>query len=620
MRLLVFHADSFAFDTRDGTDTGPASTARTAEREHCLVVFVTVEAGDSTATDGVVASAREEIVAVADQLRTDSVVLYPSASLAADAAGADAARGVLAALDDALVEERDVVRAPLDWRTTFELAAKGHPFAEQFRRVTPADSPTPAADRNRSEWEVALPDGTRCSLRAVLDDPSDSTDDTDATDPPAQETVRAVVERLEGGCNRTAERILVDGSTEHGAAVRESRLVHTGTGTPGPSRFTPRGTFVRDAIVEYARAEAVAAGGVPVETGTLGVRSPGTDSEQASESAEWTVQPGALEPRVRPAVLSALERVGRAAETGPARVYHTATEGVPVGGPGSREQTASTVPELWTATEGLTAAQTELVAQAALVRRVTGALALETVPVLRVTAAFATRHEAWIERLVESFGERVLVERRPETTSPWPVALAFVTVVADRLVETGSVWLTLEGGQAGREGLGFGDWTDGDHRQDGALLCCAPAGSVERATTTAGARGARRDPPRLPTWLAPTQVRLVPTDPDELRGNCHDVAADLEGAGIRVDVDDSDQTVGERLDRAEADWVPYYAVVGRPEAAGEPLEVTVRETGTATELTVGALRERVPADVGDRPQKRQYFPRSVRDQPTVSRE
>lgn len=611
MRLLVFHADSFAFETRDRTDGDP--TARTGEREDCIAVFVTVEAVDTTATDAVVASACEELVAVADQLRTDSVVLYPSGSLGDDPAGADEAAELLAALDDALAAERDVLRAPVDWHTGFELAARGHPFAEQSRRVTPADSPTAAAG-GESEWVVALPDGTTRSPRGFLDDSSDA---TDGTDPPAQETLRALVERLrgEGSLTEDGQGRSIDDGSAYRTAERESGFIAVAAGTAGGPQFTPRGTFVRDAIAEYARAEAIAAGAVPVEQGTVGVHSPGDDAGGASDSVGRGVRRRPPKPRVHEAVLSTLEWAGQTVGSDPSHVYRTATEAVPADGAQRAEQTVATVPELWSTTADLAAARTELLAQAALVRRVAGALALDTVPVLRVAEAVPSQHDAWIDRLVEALGEPVLVEHRPESPQAWPVTLAFVTAVAGRAVETGSIWLAPGDGETGRGYLAPGAWSDGER----TLLCCRPVGGLERATATAGARAATRDPPRLPAWLAPTQVRLVPTDPGAFRGRCHDIADRLDAAGVRVDIDDSQRTVGERLDRADADWIPYDAVVGRPEAAGEPLEVTVRETGAATELTVAELRERVLADVGDQPRKRQYLPRSVRDQPGVGR-
>jgi threonyl-tRNA synthetase len=135
-------------------------------------------------------------------------------------------------------------------------------------------------------------------------------------------------------------------------------------------------------------------------------------------------------------------------------------------------------------------------------------------------------------------------------TDAWPVGLSFVTVVSGRAVETGSIQLSLDGAE--RFGFDVAQ-ASGDRTP---LLCCKPVGSVERATVTASARAVTRDPPRLPTWLAPTQVRLVPTDPGAYREVCAEIAGDLEAAGVRVDVDDRASPVGERLDRADVDGRP----------------------------------------------------------------
>jgi threonyl-tRNA synthetase len=79
----------------------------------------------------------------------------------------------------------------------------------------------------------------------------------------------------------------------------------------------------------------------------------------------------------------------------------------------------------------------------------------------------------------------------------------------------------------------------------------------------------------FPFWLAPVQIRIVPVGLDH-REAAHGVAAKLREAGYRVEVDDSDETVGKRIRNAELDKVPFTIVWGDRESEES---LAVRERG-----------------------------------------
>jgi threonyl-tRNA synthetase len=76
----------------------------------------------------------------------------------------------------------------------------------------------------------------------------------------------------------------------------------------------------------------------------------------------------------------------------------------------------------------------------------------------------------------------------------------------------------------------------------------------------------------FPFWLAPVQVRVLPV------GRDHVEAARALAARIpyRLDVDDSDETVGKRIRNAELEKIPYVIVYGDRES---PESLAVRERG-----------------------------------------
>jgi threonyl-tRNA synthetase len=65
----------------------------------------------------------------------------------------------------------------------------------------------------------------------------------------------------------------------------------------------------------------------------------------------------------------------------------------------------------------------------------------------------------------------------------------------------------------------------------------------------------------LPTWLMPTQVRVLPVR-DANAAYSVKVADALRDAQVRVDLDEAEQTLGARVRRAKLEKIPYVIVVG----------------------------------------------------------
>ena len=94
------------------------------------------------------------------------------------------------------------------------------------------------------------------------------------------------------------------------------------------------------------------------------------------------------------------------------------------------------------------------------------------------------------------------------------------------------------------------------------------------------ARALRRHPDRaprrrVPVWLSPVQVRVLPVS-DTHREDARALAAKLREAGVRVEVDDSDETVGKRIRNAEVEKIPFAVVYGDRESEES---LAIRERG-----------------------------------------
>jgi threonyl-tRNA synthetase len=81
---------------------------------------------------------------------------------------------------------------------------------------------------------------------------------------------------------------------------------------------------------------------------------------------------------------------------------------------------------------------------------------------------------------------------------------------------------------------------------------------------------------KLPTWLSPVQVRVLPLG-EEVIDYANKVLDALRSSRIRADIDASEGTIRKKIRDAYAESVPYLVIVGRNEK--ETNTVTVRGRG-----------------------------------------
>ncbi|WP_135853000.1 threonine--tRNA ligase [Halorussus salinus] len=636
MRLLFVHSDHLEFETTTEAEEGVAETEgvpMAGRMEDCVTAFVSVETGDETDLDAVAANAADELRDVTDRLNTRNIVLYPSAHLSDDLAGPESAKTVLRKLDALLDADYEVLRAPVGWYTSVEVACKGHPISELSRHVTPerADEGEGegSSERAPSDWKLVFPDGETVDAREAKDADRVSDD------------MRALVADAVDGIASEAEGKTTSADEEppHVELMRDKELVGDDESSDaGTLRWYPRGKLIRDSLMEYANDLAVEYGGMPVETPAtddLGVRAM---RDHADESGE---RPYRFESGDRPTMLRSAACAGHVslmrdmhlAESDlPLRLYETATsfrreqEGEATG---LHRQRAVTMPDMHTATRDMEGAKAELRAQAKLALETGDDLDLNYEPVIRVTREFYDDNEAWVRSLAEEFGKPALLEILPERRHDWSAKVDFAAIDGSgRPIETATVEIDAE--SAERFDI---EYDTGEEARRPVLLHSSPTGSIERVLAALLETAAERETPLLPTWLAPTQVRFVPVG-DEHVEYCDALADDLATAGIRADVDERDETVGARIAKAESDWVPYYVVVGDRETRGgergddgryddgggddrgnddeeRALKVTVRAEEEERKLRFEELKSAVLADIGDSPQKRRYLPKHV---------
>ena len=101
---------------------------------------------------------------------------------------------------------------------------------------------------------------------------------------------------------------------------------------------------------------------------------------------------------------------------------------------------------------------------------------------------------------------------------------------------------------------------------------------------------------RLPPWLAPTQIRVLPVGERHFSGAV-ELAGFLRAVGLRVDVTEPTETLGKRVRTAEIDRIPYVLVVGDQELGGDAVAVRVRGQKGQRSVPRAELRDQIVARV-----------------------
>jgi len=87
----------------------------------------------------------------------------------------------------------------------------------------------------------------------------------------------------------------------------------------------------------------------------------------------------------------------------------------------------------------------------------------------------------------------------------------------------------------------------------------------------------------FPVWLSPVQVKLVSVSETHLP-YCQALAEEFKAMGIRVEVDDQNETVGNKIRKAVNEKVPYMLVIGDIEAGAPVLSIRDRGSREAREI------------------------------------
>jgi threonyl-tRNA synthetase len=103
----------------------------------------------------------------------------------------------------------------------------------------------------------------------------------------------------------------------------------------------------------------------------------------------------------------------------------------------------------------------------------------------------------------------------------------------------------------------------------------------------------------FPVWLSPEQARVLPVS-DKVATYAEEVAAALREAGVRAQVDGSQDKLGAKIRLAQVEKVPYMLVVGGKESESRQVSVRSRKAGDEGALPLNEFVERIKTEISER--------------------
>ena len=629
MRILFLHVDYLEYEVKEKAIKSlpdlPAKN-RHGRTEEALVCFVSAEKRDESSPVAVAKAAASNVDEIAGQLGTKRVVLYPYAHLSSSLAAPDRASEILTGLEKELRSRGfEVTASPFGYYKSFKVAVKGHPLSELSREIVAeaaeeakeeVSEAIKAEEKLRSAWFILDTKGELHPL--TINDGELSGFDFKGHGNLAKFAAYEMAKSRE-----------VKEEPPHVRLMQDLELVDYEPGSdPGNLRYYPKGRLIKGLIEDFVSERMREYGAMEVECPVMyDFEHPALKSYlNRFPARQYIVQTPNKRAFLRfsacfgqflimkdmvisykqlPLSLYELTRYSfRAEQRGEVA--------------GLRRLRAFTMPDCHALCADIEQAKAHMMVRLEVAWKLLedcGFRMPDDFEVgLRATDAFWQDHRDFAMAYAKRWGKPILLEKWSEQFFYFTLKYEWNFVDAN---EKAAALTTdqIDTENAKRFGITFTD--EKGAKQYPFILHLSPSGAIERVIYAllekAAADAKAGKPPMLPLWLSPTQVRMVPVSADqlaparELLRRFHD---------IRVDLDDTNNTLAKKVRRAEKEWVPYIAVVGRKEIESGRLNVRIRETKAQMDMSLEDLHTRIATETAGRPFRPLAEPIEVSARPT----
>ncbi len=618
MRILLIHAEKFSYRVRERALSGvpePSPESESYSDKNVLVVFTSVEKWDMPDREYLENIVRD-VLEVAKKVKAECIVLYPYAHLSPDLAKPERARLVFAQLEDILRREcaKSNLRfhaAPFGYYKEFELKCYGHPLSELSRTYKPhkvrvGEPETPEPTRNF--YVIVTPDGRIVS-------PQEYTFRESERDLEILVRKEVFKEELPGGqeprylyyCKKFGfeweplsdyghMRFGPEATIMYELVERYSWLVAKRLGIP---ILKVRGTNMfrlsAEPVYQHARLFGERMYVIETEDDKLVLRYAAC-FQQFSMVRDWVISYRDL-----PLAVMELADSYRYEQPGETALCFRLRK--------------FTMPDTHIFTRDLEEAKTLCFRVHDIIYDEIRKIGLDYVALWNVTRDFYESNLDYLREYARREGKPILVNVIEGRRYYWVLNVEFNIV--DELERPREIaTMQIDVGNAERFGITYRA-PDGSSRHP-VIIHTALIGSIERYIYALLQRAALDEKegkiPRLPTWICPIQVRLVPVSREHVE-HCDEIADIIEARGIRVDVDDRDEPVGKRIREAEKLWIPYIVVIGREEISSKVLSVRIRGERQLRKMSIDDLLALIERELEGYPRIELTLPRRVSMRP-----
>jgi threonyl-tRNA synthetase len=618
MRILQLHSNYIEYKPIQKEIAMAEEADKEAKRlEEIVVLFTAVEEGDDEA---VAKKAIEEVKSFLEKLKVNRILIYPYAHLSSNLAKPSEALKVVKAMEVyAKAEGIETYRAPFGWNKQFTISIKGHPLAEQSRVILPkkaekeeaekVSEALKAEEKLESFWYILQPDGKMV---------------------PVGEFDFRGHENLEKFAKYEISKVRASQQMPpHVPLMKRLEIADYEAGSdPGNIRWYPKGRLIKSLIEQYVTAKVIEYGAMEVETPVMYDfshpsladyinRFPARQYLLKSEDKELFLRFAAcfgqflmvhdtqFSYRHMPLKVYELTRYS----------FRREKSGEVVG---LRRLRAFTMPDCHAFCTDLEQAKKEFITRFKMCMQVLEGIGLskdDYEAAIRFTKDFYEENKDFIAGLAKIFGKPVLVEMWKEPFFYFRLKWDFNFVDnQDKAAALSTDQIDVE--NAKRYDITYVD--EKGERHHPLILHCSPSGAVERCIYAllekAYKQQQKGEPPMLPIWLSPTQVRIIPMS-DKFLKHCEKLAEKLEANKIRVDIDDRPLTLQKRVREAEMEWIPYIIVAGQKEIESEVLPVRDRKAKRIREMKLEELINEIKSHIQDKPFKPLPLPKHVSKRP-----
>jgi threonyl-tRNA synthetase len=627
MRLLQLHSDFIEYEPiqkeiRDAEDIISKSKIRL---EDLVVAFVAVENRDD---ESIAKMAVDDIKKYLDMVKSTRLLIYPYAHLSSDLAPPTVAINIIKSLESfAKGTINQVYRAPFGWTKSFNIKVKGHPLAENSKKISKNQEHVPPDQSHGEKESSALKHEEKLQSFWYIAQPGGQ------ITPVSKYTFKKQDKNLQMLVDyELAKNRAVNDQPAHVRLMKKLAIAdYEPASDAGNIRYYPKGRLMKSLIEQYITRRVMEYGGIEVETPIMYDtkhpslqsyfnRFPARQYNITSDNKQLFLRFAAcfgqflmakdfnISYKHLPVKLYELTRYSFRREKSGELV-------------GLRRLRAFTMPDCHAFCRDLNQAKEELLKRFDLSISVLDDLGLTINDVemaIRFTEDFYNENKDFVTELINRLGKPVLVETWKERFFYFTLKWEFNFIDGLRKASALSTdQIDVENGA--RYNVEFVE-EDGT-KKNPIILHNSPSGAVERVIYALLEKSAKISKeggiPSIPLWLSHTQVRIIPVNQEHIV-YCEKVLAALTENQIRADIDDRDETVGKKIRESETEWIRYTIVIGDKEVNSDKLTVRDRNEGKQREITLHDLINEVKTQTRNKPYLPLNLPMRLSSRPQIS--